>query len=98
MRFKMMAAASIAALAIPAFAQTSDPAPQPTPKPKKEKKICRPLEPYPGSNMMRSSCHTKDEWAKIDGTGVDPDVNNGPLPGVRSGDGVTSGTGASGAH
>ena len=71
---------------------------QQAPKPKKEKKICRPLEPLPGSNMRRSSCHTKDEWAKIDGTGVDPNEDRGPMPGVRSGDGVTSGTGSSDAH
>ena len=94
MRFKMMAAAGLALLTIPAFAQTGDTAP----KPKKEKKICRPLEPFPGSNMMRSSCHTKDEWAKIDGTGVDPNAERAPMPGVRSGGGLTSGSGASDAH
>ncbi|WP_066821205.1 hypothetical protein [Sphingomonas mali] len=96
MRFKMMAAAGLAVLTIPAFAQTGDTAP--APKPKKEKKICRPLEPFPGSHMMRSSCHTKDEWAKIDGTGVDPNAERAPMPGVRSGDGITSGSGASDAH
>jgi hypothetical protein len=98
MRLKMMAAAGLVLLAVPALAQTGDTAPQQAPKPKKEKKICRPLEPLPGSNMRRSSCHTKDEWAKIDGTGVDPNEDRGPMPGVRSGDGVTSGTGSSDAH
>ena len=96
MRFKMMAAAGFVLLAIPAFAQTGDTAP--SPKPKKEKKICRPLEPLPGSNMMRSPCHTKDEWAKIDGAGVDPNAERAPMPGVRSGNGITSGSGASDAH
>ena len=38
------------------------------------------------------------EWAKIDGTGVDPNAERTPMPGVRSGDGVTSGTGTSDAH
>lgn len=66
MSFKPLALVVIALIAMPAVAQT-DNAAQPAAKPKKERKICRTLEPAPGSNMMRSSCKTKDEWAQADG-------------------------------
>jgi hypothetical protein len=97
MRFKMMAVATIAMLAVPAFAQTAPATDAPPPKPKKEKKICRSNPPQPGSNMRTSTCHTKDEWAKIDAGGVDPD-GNAPIPGVRSSGGIDTGMGGSGAH
>lgn len=94
MRFKMMAAAAIVVLAVPTFAQTGDPAP----KPKKVKKECRALPPQPGSNMRSSLCHTKDEWAKIDASGVDPDDDRGANPSARSSGGLTTGAGGAGAH
>src|SRR5947208_316373 len=97
MRFKMMAAAAIAALAVPAFAQTAPAADTPAPKPKKEKKICRSNPPQPGSNMRSSTCHSKDDWAKIDASGVDPD-GNGAIPGARSSGGLDTGSGGLNAH
>jgi hypothetical protein len=95
MRFKMMAIATIAMFAVPALAQTSDTAP--APKPKKEKKVCRSNPPLPGSNMRSSTCHTKDEWAKIDASGVDPD-GNGAIPGARSSGGLETGSRGLSAH
>ena len=96
MRFKMMAAAAVAILAVPALAQTAPATDAPAPKPKKEKKLCRSNPPQPGSNLRSSTCHTKDEWAKIDASGVDPD--NDGSPNARSSGGLDTGAGGLGAH
>ena len=64
MRFKLMALAATVSVALPAVAQTADPA---TPAPKKEKKICR-REAVTGSYLGANQvCHTRSEWQKIDG-------------------------------
>jgi hypothetical protein len=75
MRFKMMALVAAAAIALPATAQTDTSAP--TAKPKKEKKICRSEPAMTGSNMARSICKTKSEWAVSDGTGDGQTSSNG---------------------
>ena len=40
--------------------------PAPAATPAAEKPICRREVPM-GSNMMRKTCHTRAEWARIDG-------------------------------
>ena len=67
MRLTIIALAAVM-LAGPAFAQTSDSTATPAPKPKKEKKICRADETRTGSNMVRMTCLTQTEWAKVDGS------------------------------
>ncbi|MDB5678249.1 hypothetical protein [Sphingomonas bacterium] len=68
MRFTIMALAGVM-LAGPAIAQTAD-STAPTPKPKKEKKICRADAAMTGSYMVRTTCRTQAEWAKIDQSGT----------------------------
>ncbi|MBA2935101.1 hypothetical protein HZF05_13450 [Sphingomonas sp. CGMCC 1.13654] len=73
-----MIAQRVAAVAVfamfasaPLFAQDAAPAaptaaPAPPAKPVKEKKVCR-SEAVLGSNLPNVTCHTKGEWAAIDG-------------------------------
>ena len=75
MRFKMMALVATVAMAMPATAQTDSSAP--AAKPKKEKKICRTEPAAAGSNMSRSICKTKSDWALLDGTGDNQTSGNG---------------------
>jgi len=60
---KLMTLAALCTLSGALYAQTA-PAPAAT-KPVKEKKICR-QEDVTGSIMMARTCHTKEEWARID--------------------------------
>jgi hypothetical protein len=75
MRFKMMALVAAAVIALPAAAQTD--ATVPVAKPKKERKICRTEPAMTGSNMSRSTCKTKAEWARLDGMGDGQTSSNG---------------------
>ena len=75
MRFKMMALVAAAVIALPAAAQTD--ATVPVAKPKKEKKICRTEPAAAGSNMSRSICKTKADWAALDGIGDKPTLSGG---------------------
>lgn len=68
MRFKMTALVAAVSFTLPVAAQTTDPA---APAPKKEKKICRRLDQTGSILGSRPTCHTKDEWAKIDAANAD---------------------------
>lgn len=64
MYYRVFAAALCGSLiACPALAQNTTEA---APKPPAEKKICR-SQVEVGSIMRRTTCHTKAEWAVIDG-------------------------------
>ncbi len=62
MRFKLMALVATVLCALPATAQTADPAVAPI----KEKKVCRRLDQTGSILGSRPTCHTKTEWAQID--------------------------------
>ena len=66
---RIVAALCAVCLTVPAFAQTL-PAAAPADagaKPKKPKRICR-NDTDTGSHMVTSTCHSAEEWAKIDGS------------------------------
>ncbi|MFA5966589.1 MAG: hypothetical protein WC804_21435 [Sphingomonas sp.] len=64
MRLALVMAMCALAPLTPAMAQTT-PAPAPTPTP--EKKICRSYQTTGSIMPSHRTCHTKSEWAVIDG-------------------------------
>lgn len=62
MHFNIIAAAILAVLTTPAFAQNNDA----TVAPKPEKKVCRRIEVTGSIIGSKAVCHTKAEWTAID--------------------------------
>lgn len=62
MHFNIIAAAILAVLTTPAFAQNNDA----TAAPKPEKKVCRRIEVTGSIIGSKAVCHTKAEWTAID--------------------------------
>lgn len=60
-----LALASVALLATPALAETTNPAAK-SDEIAADKKVCRSV-PVTGSNMRKRTCLTRAEWAQIDG-------------------------------